>query len=284
MAQLGPHIDPPLALIPPILSGMGCSVFQTTLRDPRRLSRESIPDSEDQEAYRRTAGTGASLWGIVHASMLTSLGSPDPRIRNGSAGALVADANLAAALGLAGVCFHVGYAKGHDSRDAAADAVVYKLSDVVSRLDPGARVLLENGCEGSELGQTVAEVARVASGVGAGPEQVGLVLDTCHLHVAGFDMAAQDAPQRLADDLESAGLAHYLVALHLNDAKFPCGSKRDRHATPGEGTIGEGLLRLLEHPLFAPLPSILELGTDDALRGMAYLKGAAGNRSQVELR
>src|SRR5437016_1926074 len=143
--KLGPHIDPPLAAIPLILREGGLSVFQTTLRNPSRLAKEGIPDEADQAAYRDRAD---SLWGIAHASMLTSLGSPDPRIRNGSASALAGDANLAAALGLTGgVCFHVGYQKGHDDRDAALDAVAYKLRDVLSRLNPGARVLLENGCE-----------------------------------------------------------------------------------------------------------------------------------------
>jgi len=274
MSRLGLHIDPPLALIPPILTAHGCATFQTTLRDPRRLSKESIPDPEDQAAFCAGAAQIAGLWGIAHASLLTSLGSPDPKIRNGSASALTADANLAASLGLAGVCFHVGYERGHASRGAALEAVVYKLASVLEALEPGARVLLENGCEGSELGQTVAEVWRVVRAVGASPERLGFVLDTCHLHVAGFDLAAPDAPNRLADEIEAVGLAPYLTALHLNDAQAPCGSHRDRHAPPGEGTIGAGLCRLLEHPLFAPLPAVLEMSVEDAMRGIAFLRSA----------
>jgi deoxyribonuclease-4 len=267
--MLGPHIDPPLAFIPPTLTQHGLGVFQTVLRDPRRLSKESVPDADDQAAF---AGASAGLWGIAHASMLTSLGSPDPRIRNGSAGALAADANLASGIGLAGVCFHVGYAKGHDSVQAAIDAVTYKLADVLGRLAPGARVILENGCEGSELGQTIDEVGRVARGLGAGPDALGFVMDTCHLHVAGYDLCDPGAPERLAEEIDAAGLTERLMALHLNDAKWPCGSHRDRHAPPGEGTIGEGLLRLIDHPLFSPLPAILEMDLPDALRGIRFLR------------
>ncbi len=272
MPRFGPHIDPPLSFIPPILGQLGQSVFQTTLRDPRRLSKESVPDEGDQQGYR-AAAEGQGLWGIVHASMLTSLGSPDPRIRNGSAGALASDANLAASLGLAGVCFHVGYAKGHATQDAAVEAVVYKLGDVMKKLQPGARVLLENGAEGTELGQTVEELGKVARGVGCGPGPLGLVLDTCHLHVSGFDLCEPNAPDRLADQLEAHSLTPYLTALHLNDAKAPCGSHRDRHAVPGEGTIGEGLRRFIRHPLFADLPAILELSLEDAEQGIKYLRG-----------
>jgi deoxyribonuclease IV len=204
--------------------------------------------------------------------MLTSLGSPDPRIRNGSAGALASDANLAAELGLAGVCFHVGYQKGHDSKEAALDAVSRKLGEVVAKLKPGARVLLENGCEGTELGQTVDEVAYVLKAVGASPEQVGVVLDSCHLHVSGFDMAADGAPDRLAEEIEANGVTPYLTALHLNDAQAACGSHRDRHATPGEGTIAGGLVALVDHPMFAGLPAVLEVSLEAAERGIAFLR------------
>lgn len=270
MPRYGIHIDPPLALIPAHLAQSGVTVFQTTLRDPRRLSKESVPDPDDQAGYRAHVPEG--VWGMVHASMLTSLGSPDPRIRNGSAGALVADANLAASLGLAGVCFHVGYQKGHETREAALEAVAYKLREVLGKLAPGARVFLENGCEGSELGQTVAELAAVVRAVEASPEQLGITLDTCHLHVAGFDLSASDAPERLADEIEDGGLSRYLTVLHLNDASAPCGSHRDRHAAPGEGTIGEGMRRLVRHPVFAPLPAILEMSVEIALRGIAWLE------------
>jgi deoxyribonuclease IV len=272
MTRFGPHIDPPLARIPAMLTAGDFHIVQTTLRDPKRLSKEGIPDAEDQAAFREGATQIDGLWGIAHASMLTNLAAPDNRIRHGSASALVADANLAAELGLAGVCFHVGYQKGHDTMDAALAAVAYGLTkNVLSRLKPGARVLLENGCEGAELGQTIAEIGTVVRAAGVGPEQLGVVLDTCHLHVSGFDMAAPDAPKRLADEIEAEGLTSYLTALHINDAREPCGSHRDRHAIPGEGTIGTGLLALLAHPMFASLPGILELSLSGAEQGIAFL-------------
>src|SRR5262249_22834817 len=175
-------------------------------------------------------------------------------------------------IGLAAVCFHVGYAKGHDTQDAAVNAVIYKLTDVVSRLKPGARGLLGKGAEGTELGQTVEEGGEGVKGVGFGAWEMGGVLDTCHLHVSGFNMADTGAPEALAEQIVSAGLKDHLTCLHLNDANFACGSKRDRHATPGEGTIGEGLLRLLVHPMFKLLPCILELSLEDAEKGIAFLE------------
>ena len=140
--RVGPHIDPPLARIPAVLAGMQASVFQTVLRDPPRLAKVGVPDEDDQSAFVHGA---AGLWGIAHSSLLTNLASPDPRIRNGSLGALVSDANLAAQIGIAGVCFHVGYHKGHATPADAIALVARKLGEAVSKLKPGARLLLENG-------------------------------------------------------------------------------------------------------------------------------------------
>ncbi len=273
MTLIGPHIDPPLAEIPALLASSGYITFQTTLRDPLRLSKEGVPDAADQERYRAAcAAAPNSLWGIAHASLLTNPASPDPRIRNSSASALVADATLAATLGLAGVCFHGGYQKGHPSTEAALDALIYKLNQILEKLPVGARVLLENSCEGAELCQTIADLGYVVGALGTDPAKLGLILDTCHLHVAGFDLAAPNAPERLADEIEAAGLSSYLVALHLNDAREACGSHRDRHAVPGTGTIGEGLRRLRAHSLFAPLPCILEISRSEVPQAIAFLE------------
>ena len=273
MTLIGPHIDPPLADIPALLTRSGYTTFQTTLRDPLRLSKDGIPDAADQELFRAAcAAAPGPFWGIAHASLLTNPASPDPRIRNSSASALVADATLAGSLGLAGVCFHGGYQKGHANRQAALDALVYKLNDVLGRLPSGARVLLENSCEGTELCQTVGELGQIVAALDADPAKLGLVIDTCHLHVAGFDLAAPDAPERLAAEIEAAGLSAYLTALHLNDALEACGSHRDRHAVPGQGTIGEGLRRLRAHPLFGSLPAILEIARSEVPHGIAFLE------------
>lgn len=270
-SRFGLHIDPPLAAIPQELAARGLNRFQTTLRDPMRLAKQGIPDEADQHAYYTGAQALGGLWGIVHASLITNLASPDPKLRNGSASALVADANLAGQLKLAGVCFHVGYQKGHPDRETALDAVAYKLKDVLGRLNPGARVLLENGCEGTELGQSIEELGYVVRAVESDPAKLGIVLDTCHLHVAGFDLAASGAPELLAEQCVASGIAPYLAALHLNDAREACGSKRDRHAIPGSGTIGEGLRALVNHSLFADLPCILEMSIEAAEAGIAFM-------------
>jgi deoxyribonuclease-4 len=265
------HIDPPLAAIPELLRQDRVDAFQTTLRNPQRFGKEGIPDAADQASYLAGA-TG--LWAIAHATLLMNLASPEGRIRNASASSLLGDLQLAAQLGMAGVCFHVGYAKGHPDISAALAAAARKLAQVVESMPTGACAVIENSCEGTELGKEIAEIGQLVREVGAPRERLAVLIDTCHLHAAGFDLTGTDAGRRLADALHAAGILDRVIAFHLNDSQGPCGCKRDRHAVPGAGTIRDGLLSIVEHAAFAELPMILELSIDEARRGIAYLRGS----------
>ena len=269
--RVGVSIDPPLAAIPGVLVEEGVDVFQTVLRDPGRFGNYGVPDPADRAALvEGLRGHGA--WGVAHGSLLVNLASPEGRIRNSSVSSLLADLKVAAEIGLAGVCFHVGYAKGHPSPEAALVLATRKLGELVERMPAGSRLFLENSCEGSELGQTVPELARLIRDVGAPPGRLDLLIDTCHLHAAGFDLSGDGAGERLADALAAHGVLDCVAAFHLNDCQLPCGAHRDRHAAPGAGTMGMGVVSVAVHPAFATLPGVIELSIEDARRGLAFLR------------
>jgi deoxyribonuclease-4 len=269
--RVGLSIEPPLAAIPGILATEQVDAFQTVVRDPGRFGNYGVPDPGDRTAFVEGL-RGRPAWGVAHGSLLVNLASPEGRIRNSSVSSLAADLKIAAEIGLTGVCFHVGYTKGHPSAEAALQLATRKLGELVERMPVGPCLYIENSCEGSELGQTIAELARLLRDVGAPPERLGLLIDTCHLHAAGFDLAGEGAGQRLADALAEEGVLERVVAFHFNDCQLPAGSHRDRHAAPGHGTIGAGLIAIATHPAFAPLPGVIELSVDDARRGLAFLR------------
>ena len=269
--RVGLSIDPPLAAIPPLLAAEGVDVYQTVLRDPGRFGNYGVPEPADRAALLEGL-RGRGTWGLAHGSLLINLASPEGRIRNSSVSSLLADPKIAAEVGLDAVCFHVGYSKGHTGPDEALAMATRKLGELIERMPDGPRLLLENSCEGSELGQTIPELARLVRDVGAPAERFGLLIDTCHLHAAGFDLAGEDAGQRLADALAAEGILERVVAFHLNDCQLPCGAHRDRHATPGTGTIGIGVPSVARHPAFATLPGVLEISVEDARLGLQYLR------------
>jgi len=266
-----------LAAIPGVLAAEGVRHFQTTLRTPQRFGNTDVPPPDDRAAYL-AATAGAPPWGMVHASLLTNLASPEGRIRNASVSSVLGDLKLARELGLVGVCFHPGYAKGHADRESALVQAVRKLVALLEQAPDGVRVVLENTCEGTELAADLGELGRLVRDAAAPAGRLGVLIDTCHLHAAGFDLSGAGAGDRLADGLAAEGLLERLVAFHLNDCQGPAGCRRDRHAAPGEGTIAEGLPAIGRHPAFQGVAAILEVSLAAARRGAAYLaaRGALG--------
>ncbi len=66
----------------------------------------------------------------------------------------------------------------------------------------------------------------------------------------------------------------YLRAFHLNDSRHVLGSRRDRHAVPGQGEIGlAGFRLLMQDSRFVDHPGITEL-TDELTPGaLSFLGG-----------
>jgi deoxyribonuclease-4 len=104
----------------------------------------------------------------------------------------------------------------------------------------------------------------------------GACLDTCHMHVAGYDIvSAEGYEQTLRRIDETIGLRNVPV-WHCNDARSKFGSKLDRHEHIGRGTIGlEAFRRLLNDPRLMHAAFIAETPIDvpgDDMRNIEALK------------
>lgn len=93
---------------------------------------------------------------------------------------------------------------------------------------------------------------------------VGACLDTCHCHVAGYDLLGAGGYE------ETVGLIRNTIGLdavrvwHMNDAKAARGSRLDRHEHIGQGTMGlEPFRRLLQDARFAHCAFIAEAPVDE---------------------
>ena len=107
-------------------------------------------------------------------------------------------------------------------------------------------------------------------------DSIGVCLDTCHVHDAGYDIV-NDLDGVLTQFDNIIGLSR-LKALHINDSKNPLASHKDRHARLSEGEMGlEALIRVVLHPALQGLPMILETPNelDGYEREIRLLKEAA---------
>ncbi|MGH9587108.1 MAG: deoxyribonuclease IV, partial [Acidobacteriaceae bacterium] len=138
------------------------------------------------------------------------------------------------------------------------------------------RILIENtaGAEYS-LGGSFEQVAELIERLKP-VVPVGACLDTCHCHVAGYDLVSTDGYEETLRLIKKTIGFGAVRVWHMNDAKAARGSKLDRHQHIGEGTIGlEPFRRLLNEQRFAHCAFIAETPVDaegDVERNLRALK------------
>ena len=151
--------------------------------------------------------------------------------------------------------FHPGSHVGQGV-DAGIDMISEMLNDIM-RPEQTTTVLLETMAgKGSEIGSSFEELKRIIDKVSL-KDKIGVCLDTCHVHDAGYD---------IVNDFDGV-IAHFdqvlgkdqIAAFHINDSKNPRGAAKDRHENLGKGCIGfDALNYIVHHPDFADVPKILE--------------------------
>lgn len=151
--------------------------------------------------------------------------------------------------------FHPGSHVGQGV-DAGIDMISEMLNDIM-RPEQTTTVLLETMAgKGSEIGRSFEELKRIIDKVSL-KDKIGVCLDTCHVHDAGYDIV-NDFDGVLSEFDEIIGLK-YLKALHINDSKNPMGARKDRHNIIGAGYIGkDAFAKILNHPKIQGLPCVLE--------------------------
>ena len=202
----------------------------------------------------------------IHASYLINLCSQTESVRENSTRAFRGEVERALALGAEYLVLHPGSWKGITRPEAlqhAAENIERAVDGLNCQASP-LRILIENSA-GSEfsMGATFDQIGDLLHLLDR-CAPVDVCLDTCHTHVAGYDMVTADGyDETLRQVEETIGLRRVRV-WHCNDAKAPMGSKLDRHQHIGEGTLGAGAFRrLLQDGRFAHAAFIAETPVDD---------------------
>ncbi|MBS5945535.1 MAG: deoxyribonuclease IV [Peptoniphilus harei] len=144
--------------------------------------------------------------------------------------------------------------------DAAIEIISAQLN-MVLREDQDTIVLLETMAgKGTEIGSNFEELARIIEGVQL-KEKVGVCLDTCHVHEAGYDIV--NDLDGVLDDFDKVIGLDKLYAIHLNDSKNEIFAHKDRHEKISQGKIGlEAIERIINHEKLRDLPFYLETPQD----------------------
>ena len=241
---------------------IGANTFAFFTRNPRGSKAKAEDPADCARAVKALEDEHFGKL-VAHGAYTMNLCTADPDARAFAAGVLTDDLRRMAALPGNFYNFHPGSHVGQ-----GVDTGISQICDALKKaLEPGypVTVLLETMAgKGSEIGGNFQELKAIMDGVGS--DRVGVCLDSCHVHDAGYDIV-NDLDGVLAEFDRVIGLDK-LKALHLNDSKNPFSSHKDRHECLGEGSLGvETFRRIVNHPQLKKLPMILE--TPNELSGYA---------------
>jgi deoxyribonuclease-4 len=193
-----------------------------------------------------------------------NLASRDREIRTQSFDALVATMETARGIRADAVVFHVGSHLGYGFDDAVKN-VTPALRELLSLTTDKLWLCLENAAgAGGTIGRSIAELA-VLCDAADGHRRLGVCVDSCHWWASGVDVTSASVLDDAVADLDARLGLNRLRLLHVNDAKTPLGSNRDRHDVVARGLLGAGLATFLGHPALRGLPAILETWPEDGL-------------------
>jgi deoxyribonuclease-4 len=259
---------------------ISADTFQIFSSSPR-MWRATTPSADHCTQMRVLRDQFGIKPAVIHTSYLVNLASVTDEFREKSIVAFRGEVERALALGAEYLVLHPGSWKGltrERGLERAADGIRRALQGLAwDACD--FRILIENTA-GSEysLGGSLEQVGELIETLRA-HAPVGACLDTCHTHVAGYDIVTPEGYAMTMQQIEETIGSSNVHVWHMNDAKAPRGSKLDRHEYIGQGTIGTApFQRLLHDKRFAHCAFIAETPVDepeDNRRTVATLRALA---------
>jgi len=237
-------------------AALGCETMQIFLRNPRGWRTKPLLKKE-VDAFKRKRKK-EDVWPVlVHIPYIINLASPKEALWKASIDSYIDDIIRTDTLGAEYFVTHLGAHTGSGEK-AGLERFCKGLNAVIRKARPKTMILLETCAgQGSFLGHKFEHIRYILNNVKS--RNIGVCLDTCHIYVAGYDIASKKGLEDTVKRFDKIVGLDNLKAIHLNDAKGKLGSNLDRHEHIGKGMIKKaGMQRILRHPKLRDLPFVME--------------------------
>jgi deoxyribonuclease-4 len=242
---------------------IGGNAVQVFTQSPRQWA-PTAHEPEQVKRFRKRRREARIRHVACHALYLVNLASRDREIRDKSFEALAATLETARAIRADAVVFHVGSHLGYGFEDAVR-VVVPQLRELLALTTKTLWLCLENAAgAGGTIGRSSDELVVIYEALD-GHERLGICLDSCHWWASGVDVTSPDALDAALQDFDARIGLDRVRLLHVNDARTPLGSNRDRHEVVADGLLGKDLAVFLGHPAFQKLPAVIETWPESGL-------------------
>ncbi|HXW89018.1 MAG TPA: deoxyribonuclease IV [Terriglobales bacterium] len=264
---------------------LGCNTLQIFSSSPRRWAPVHLSSRQCDEMRRLREQYNLKPL-VIHTNYLVNLAATSELVRKRSIQAFRGEVERALALGAEYLVLHPGSFRGTD-REAGVRQTAAAMAAATEQLDlaKGNLTILVENTAGAEysLGGNFEQVSELFDRL-QGILPVAACMDTCHLHVAGYDIVTVVGFGHTLARLEATISLKRVRVWHCNDAKAARGSRLDRHQHIGKGTIGlEPFRRLLNDPRLGHAAFIAETPIDrpgDDKRNVATLRRLVGAKAR----
>lgn len=250
----------------------GANTFMFYTGAPQNTARKPVSQLRVEEAKEYMKEHHISIDDVVvHAPYIINLANTvKPETYELAVRFLKEEIARCEEIGISRLVLHPGsHVKAGD--EAGLKQIVKGLNEVL-REDQKVHIALETMAgKGSEMGRTFDQIQYMIENTKYA-SLLGVCLDTCHIHDAGYDLTHFD--EILEEFDQKIGLDRLLV-VHVNDSKNERGAHKDRHENIGYGYIGfETLNQIVHHPKLKDVPKILET---------PYIDGKAPYREEINM-
>ena len=238
---------------------------------PQNTMRYAIDDELTNKAYEKMKENNVLLEKvIVHAPYIINLANPEEDKHDFAINFLKQEVSRCEKLGIKNMVLHPGSHVGGGIENGIK-LIIDGLNKVLEE-DKNVCILLETMAgKGSEVGFQFSQIKEIINGIKK-KELIGVCMDTCHIHDAGYDLNDFD---KVLDEFEKEVGLKYIKCVHINDSKNPCGAKKDRHENIGKGYIGlDNLIKVIYNKRLDDIPKILET---------PYIDEKAPYKEEIEL-
>ncbi|MCF7885763.1 MAG: deoxyribonuclease IV [Candidatus Marinimicrobia bacterium] len=236
----------------------GCDAMQIFTANQRRWEGKPITDEAAKE-FKQELEKNQIKSVVTHDNYLINLAKPDKQKRQKSLDAFYREIMRSDKLGIPYIVFHPGSHLGK-GEDYGLKQIAESIDIVLEKAeDTSPLLLLEiTAGQGTNLGYTF-EHLRTIIDLSDNPERLAVCYDTCHAHSAGYDITSKEKYNDTFKKFDEVIGLELLKVFHFNDTQKELGSKKDRHASLGEGILGwEPFRRIVCDERFKEVPMLLE--------------------------
>ena len=194
---------------------------------------------------------------VIHASYLINIANCNNyAIYNNSLKLLKKEIEGAKKFHINTIVLHPGTCATERNKKNSIQLLIKTINNLLDNETSNIKLALETmSGKGGELGSKFEELKEIIDGIHK-KNNIGICLDTCHIHDAGYDIS--DA-NKIIDKFDKIIGLNKLFVIHINDSKNQCGSHKDRHENIGLGKIGfNAIYKFVNNKKLLDIPKILE--------------------------